>query len=80
MTPPMCDMTYTGMEGAMYMDGSSEVEHQLKVIAADQRAETSWGDDNGVFEPYIASYQSGQAQSQRVCPFLQVKIFKASVF
>ena len=80
MTPPMCDMKYTGMEGAMYMDGSSEVEHQLKVIAADQSAETSWGDDNAVFEPYIASYQSGPAQSQRVCPFLQVNIFKVSVF
>ena len=57
---PMCDMTYTGMEGAMYMDGSPG-EHQLNVTVTGPSAETSWG-DNAVFEPYIASYQSASAQ------------------
>ena len=57
----MCDLMHTGMDGAMYMDGSSGVEEQYKVTGTVPSAETSWG-DSAVFEPYIASYQSAPAQ------------------
>ena len=71
--PPTCDVTYTGMENAMYMDGSSWAE-QFMTTGAEPSTEFNWG-DNAVFEPYVASQQSESTQSQSVRPFLQVTIF-----
>ena len=64
-------MTYAGMNGAVYMDGSSEVEQQSMMTGMGPSTEPSWG-DNGVLNPYAATYQSESTQARRVRPFLQV--------
>ena len=73
-TPPMCDVPSTGMDSAMYTDGSSWAE-QFMTTGLETSPEFSWS-DNAVFEPYVASQRSESIEPQRVRHLLQVTIYK----
>ena len=69
LTPPGCDVTSTGMDHSMYMDGSSWAE-QVMTTGLETNPEFSW-DENAVLEPDVLSHQSESTQCQSVRPSLQ---------
>ena len=75
-TPPECNTTYPGIDIAAYMDGSST---EFMTTGIEPSTGFSWV-DNAVIEPHVISHQSASTQSQKVRRFLQVTIFKASVY
>ena len=60
-TPPVCDVTSTGMYSGMYM-GNSSWPQQFMPTGLETRTEFSWG-DNAAFEPYVAPQQSESESS-----------------
>ena len=68
-TPPVCNMTYPGIDSAVYMDGSST---EFMTTGIEPSTGSSWV-DNAVFEPHVMSHQS--SQSQTVSRLLQIITF-----
>ena len=64
-------MAYTGMDSSAHMGGSAEMEPKFLVTETEPSVEPGWG-DNPIFEPYVATYQSGSTQARRVRRVLQV--------
>jgi len=70
-TPPVCDMTYPAIDGAVYVDGLST---EFMTTGMEPSTGFSWG-DNVIFEPHVASHQSASTQPQRVRRILEVTTF-----